>query len=392
REAPSQRQGPPHVRPEVLRPGPAGALRRPVHARWQGQALRGLHRGRPPHAAVRRAVRGGGHGMSSGPAALPTLPAIRATRERLGDLVVTTPVRPWDDPALTREVGALTRVFLKEELFQRTGTFKPRGALSVMLELSADALARGVTAVSAGNHAIAVAYAARVLGTTAKVAMPRTANSFRVEKCRELGAEVELLEDVHRAFARTKQIEAEEGRTFVHPFEGPRTALGTATLRLELVEQLPARAAGVVPSGGGGLCAGVASAVKLARPACRVYGVEPEGADTMRRSFAAGSPQAIDAVRTIADSLGAPHAAPYSYGLCRQYVDELVVVSDDELRRAMRLLFTSAKLAVEPAGAAATAACVGPLRARIEGKRVGVIVCGANIDPGTFAANLAPAG
>jgi len=330
--------------------------------------------------------------MSSGPAALPTLAAIRATRERLGDLVVTTPVRPWDDPALTREVGALTRVFLKEELFQRTGTFKPRGALSVMLELSADALARGVTAVSAGNHAIAVAYAARVLGTTAKVAMPRTANSFRVEKCRELGAEVELLEDVHRAFARTKQIEAEERRTFVHPFEGPRTALGTATLGLELVEQLPDLDAVVVPIGGGGLCAGVASAVKLARPACRVYGVEPEGADTMRRSFAAGSPQAIDAVRTIADSLGAPHAAPYSYGLCRQYVDELVVVSDDELRRAMRLLFTSAKLAVEPAGAAATAACVGPLRARIEGKRVGLIVCGANIDPGTFAANLAPAG
>jgi threonine dehydratase len=327
--------------------------------------------------------------MSSGPAGLPTLAAIRATRERLGDLVVTTPVRRWDDPALSREAGADTQVFLKEELFQRTGTFKPRGALAVMLELPAEALVRGVTAFSAGNHAIAVAYAARVLGTTAKVAMPKTANPFRVETCRGLGAEVELLEDVHRAFARVKQIEAEEGRTFVHPFEGPLTALGTATLGLELIEQLPDLEAVVVPIGGGGLCAGVAAAVKLARPGCRVYGVEPEGADTMRRSFAAGSPQAIDAVRTIADSLGAPYAAPYSFDLCRRYVDELVVVSDDELRRAMRLIFTSAKLAVEPAGAAATAALVGPLRARLQGRRVGLIVCGANIDPATFLANLA---
>ena len=106
----------------------------------------------------------------------------------------------------------------------------------------------------------------------------------------------------------------------------------------------------IVPIGGGGLCAGVASAVKLASPGTLVFGVEPEGADSMHRSFAAGSPQAIDAVRTIADSLGAPYAAPYSFGLCRRYVDELVLVSDDELRRAMHLLFASAKLAVEPAG------------------------------------------
>jgi threonine dehydratase len=317
------------------------------------------------------------------------LAAIRVARARLGDLVLTTPVREWDDPALTREAGTGTRVFLKEELFQRTGTFKPRGALTVMLDLPGDALSRGVTAVSAGNHAIAVAYAAQVLGTTAKVAMPRTANAFRVAKCRELGAEVELLEDVHRAFARVKQIEQEEGRTFVHPFEGPRTALGTATLGLELVEQAPDLEAVVVPIGGGGLCAGVAAAVKLANPGCRVYGVEPEGADTMRRSFAAGSPQAIEAVRTIADSLGAPHAAPYSFALCRRYLDDVVLVSDDALRRAMLLLFGSAKLAVEPAGAAATAALLGPLRERLQGRRVGLIVCGANIDAATFSSHLA---
>jgi threonine dehydratase len=323
---------------------------------------------------------------------LPTLEAIRATRARLRDLVVVTPVRLWQDGALEHVVGPETRVFLKEELFQRAGSFKPRGALAVMLDLSPPVLSRGVTAVSAGNHAMAVAYAARALGTTAKVVMMKTANPFRVEACRELGAEVELQEDVHQAFARAKQIEEQEGRTFVHPFEGPLTALGTGTLGLELMEQVPDLDAVVVPIGGGGLCAGVAAAVKLACPRCQVFGVEPKGADTMHRSFAAGSPQAIDHVRTIADSLGAPHAAPYSFGLCRRYVDDLVLVDDDALRRAMRLLFASAKLAVEPAGAAATAALCGPLRDRLRGRRVGVIVCGANIDAATFSAHLAAAG
>jgi threonine dehydratase len=318
----------------------------------------------------------------------PTLESIRATRERLGDLVVTTPLRRWEDDPLERAVGRSTQVFLKEELFQRTGSFKPRGALSVMLGLSPEARARGVTAVSAGNHAMAVAYAARVLGSTARVVMPKTANPYRVARCRELGAEVELVDDVHKAFDRVRQIEAEEGRTFVHPFEGPATALGTATLGLELMEQAGELDAVIVPVGGGGLCAGVAAAVKLLRPRCLVFGVEPEGADSMRRSLAAGSPQAIDAVRTIADSLGAPHAGPYSFDLVRRNIDDLVVVDDDALRRAMLLLFASAKLAVEPAGAAATAALAGPLRQRLEGKRVGLIVCGANIDEASFGRYL----
>jgi len=319
----------------------------------------------------------------------PTLEKIRATRARLGDLIVETPVRLWRDLALTRVLGAETSVFLKEELFQRAGSFKPRGALAVMLDLAPDALARGVTTVSAGNHAMAVAYAAGVLGTSAKVVMPKTANPFRVRASRDLGAQVELVDDVHQAFDRVKQIESEEGRAFVHPFEGPLTALGTATLGLELLEQAPELDAVIVPIGGGGLCAGVAAAVKLARPSCLVFGVEPEGADSMHRSFAARSPQPIEKVRTIADSLGAPHAAPYSFALCRRYVDDLVLVDDDALRRAMLLLFASAKLAVEPAGAAATAALCGPLRERLRGKRVGVIVCGANIDAATFAKHLA---
>jgi threonine dehydratase len=171
----------------------------------------------------------------------------------------------------------------------------------------------------------------------------------------------------------------------VHPFEGVRTALGTATLGYELAHQVPELDLVLVPIGGGGLCAGVASALKLLQPRCRVIGVEPEGADSMHRSFAAGEPRPIEAVRTIADSLGAPYALPISFELCRRNVDELVLVDDDALRAAMRTLQREAKLAVEPAGAAATAALLGPLRERARGQRVGLVVCGANIDPATYS-------
>ena len=322
----------------------------------------------------------------------PTIDAIRANRARLGDLVITTPVRQLVDDAVARAVGGKTTVWLKEELFQRTGSFKPRGALSVMLDLAPDVLARGVTGVSAGNHAISLGYSAQKLGTTAKVVMPRSANAFRVQVCRELGAEVELVADVHAAFERVREIEDQEGRTFVHPYEGPRTALGTASVGVEFVDQV--REAGtsldavIVAAGGGGLAGGVACAVKQMAPATAVFVVEPEGADSMHRSFRAGSPQSIDAVRTIADSLGAPKCEPYSFELNRRFVDEVVLVDDDQIREAMRLLFRAAKLAVEPAGAAALAALMYPLRSRLEGRRVGVVVCGSNIDHESFATHL----
>lgn len=323
---------------------------------------------------------------------VPTVEAIRTNRRRLGDLVVTTPIRLLVDDALAAAVGETTRVWLKEELFQRTGSFKPRGALSVMLDLDADALSRGVTGVSAGNHAISLGYCARVLGTTATVVMPKNANPFRVQVCRELGATVELVDNVHEAFDRVREIEVAEGRTFVHPYEGPKTALGTASVGMEFIDQVSAAGdtldAVIVAAGGGGLTGGVACAVKQMSPTTAVYVVEPEGADSLSRSFNAGSPQAIDAVRTIADSLGAPRCEPYSFALNRQLVDEVVLVNDDQIRDAMRLTFRAAKLAVEPAGAAALAALMYPLRARLDGQAVGLVVCGANIDPETFAKHI----
>lgn len=309
---------------------------------------------------------------------------IRRARLKLGDRVRRTPVWQWQGREISGLLGQRTEVFLKLELFQLAGTFKPRGALLNMLELTTEELRRGVTAVSAGNHAIAVAFAAKSLGTSAKVVMIETANPARIEACRAYGGEVVMAGDPHTAFDEVRRIERDEGRAFVHPFEGRLTALGTATVGLELAEQVDGLDAVIVPIGGGGLCAGVANAIKSFQPGCRIYGVEPEGADTMHRSFAAGSPQSIERVATIADSLGAPYAAPFSFALCRRFVDELVKVDDIMIRRAMGLLFREMKLAVEPAGAAATAALCGPLRARLEGKRVGVIVCGANIDTETF--------
>lgn len=321
-----------------------------------------------------------------------TLEEIRETRRLIDPYIVETPVWHWKSRELDDAIGAETQVFLKLELFQHTGSFKPRGALSVMLNLTPEALTRGVTAVSAGNHAIAVGYAARILGTTAHVVMPKTSNPARIAACRAYGAEIDLVEDVVQAFDRVHQIEAEEGRTFVHPFEGPLTARGTATVGLELCRQVADLDAVIIPIGGGGLCAGISRAVKLLQPRCLVFGVEPEGADTMHRSFASGKPESIPAVTTIADSLGAPHAAPYSFEMCRQNVDELALVNDDELRRAMALLFRGAKLAVEPAGAASTAALCGALAQRLRGKRVGLIVSGTNIDIHSFAAHVQQAG
>lgn len=318
----------------------------------------------------------------------PTVEMIRAAREKVAPYIVETPIWHWRNRDIHAVLGAATQVTLKLELFQYTGSFKPRGALSVMLDLAPEALQRGVTAVSAGNHAIAVAYAAGILGTSAKVVMPKTANPGRVAACQAYGGEVVLVEDVVVAFEKVHQIEREEGRTFVHPFEGPLTALGTATVGLELIAQAPDLEAVIVPVGGGGLCAGIAAAVKQLKPGCQVFGVEPYGADTMHRSLASGKPEAIQKVTTIADSLGSPHAAPYSFGLCQHYLDDLVLVTDDELRQAMRLLFRGMRLAVEPAGAAALAALCGPLQERLQGKRVGLIVSGTNIDPATYSRYL----
>ena len=192
----------------------------------------------------------------------PSLEQIRQTKKRLGNLIQKTPAHHWRDPWLSRQIGENTDVFVKLELLQVTGTFKPRGALNVMLNLSSSQLKRGVTAVSAGNHAIATAYAAKALGTSAKVVMPKTANLLRIKLSKEMGAELELAESPLEAFDRAKQIEKDEGRSFIHPFEGPLTLEGTGTAGLEFSKQVPKLDAMILPIGGGGLCGGFAAALK----------------------------------------------------------------------------------------------------------------------------------
>ena len=322
----------------------------------------------------------------------PTPESSRDTRARIEPWIERTPVRRWRPDRGVVSLPEGSELFLKLELFQRTGSYKVRGALNNVLQADAATLARGVTAVSAGNHAISVAYAARAAGTSAKVVMLASANPARVARCRNFGAQIEFADDGARGFERMEEIAREEGRLKIHPFEGEATVFGTSTVGLELAEQLPDLDALVVPIGGGGLISGTASIIKQLAPECRVYGVEPVGADSMRRSLDAGEPVAIDRVDTIADSLGAPHAAPYSFGLVQRYVDDVVLVDDDAIRAAMRALFVDAKLVAEPASAAPLAAACGSLSERLAGLSTGLVLSGSNIDLDTFAEHIRAAG
>ena len=315
---------------------------------------------------------------------LPDIQAIREAASRIAPHILRTPTVPYYGSQLLHLLPSGTELMLKLELLQKTGSFKPRGALNVMMNLSDEQKIRGVTAFSAGNHAIATAYAASILGLSAKVAMPKTANAFRVDRCRGYGAEIVFADDIASLIEIVDALEREEGRTLVHPFEGVHTTEGTGAVGLELCEDAGELDVVVVPVGGGGLISGVATAVKQLYPACKVYGVEPDGATGMKDSLSLGRPLDRVELNTIADSLGAPMHKPYSFDVIRQTVDDMVTVSDQALVDTMKLMFGDLKLAVEPAGAAALAAILGPLKSRIENQRVGVVICGTNIDPDTY--------
>ena len=320
--------------------------------------------------------------LSEDLACAPAMEEVCALNRQLCRWLVKTPVLRCGN--LEAALGHRGEIWGKLEFLQQTGTFKPRGALAVVLSLNDAERQAGITAVSAGNHAIAAAFAAQVVGVSAKVVMLRAASPVRVAACKAYGAEVVLCDTVHEAFACVEDIQKSEGRFFVHPFEGKKVATGTATVGLEICEQIKDFDVVICPIGGGGLCAGIASAVKTLNPRCTVIGVEPAGANSMQLSFASSRAERIEHVSTIADSLGAPFAMPYSYSLCKQFVDELAIVSDEELRQAMQILFREMKFAVEPACAAATAALAGPLRNRFREQRVVLVFCGSNIDHTTY--------
>jgi threonine dehydratase len=276
------------------------------------------------------------------------------------------------------------QAFLKAELFQKTGSFKPRGMLTRIASLSPDEKARGIVTWSAGNAAQGAAFAAAAEGIPCTVFMWASANPLKVAATRGYGAEVDLTaESPTEAHELLLAYVEESGRTFVHPFDDPVLQAGHGTLGLEVVEDLPEVATIVVPVGGGGLIAGVASAVD-----CRVVGVEPERAPSLSAGLDAGEPVSIEPA-SIADGLNAPFTGAGTLEVCRELVDEVVLVSEDEIADGMRFLYARAKLACEPAGAAAVAALLSG-RVQIEpGSPVVAVVSGGNADPKVVAGILA---
>ena len=274
--------------------------------------------------------------------------------------------------------------FLKAELFQRTGSFKPRGMLNKLASLTEDEKSRGIVTWSAGNAAQGAAFAAAQSGVECMVFMWVTANPIKVAATRGYGADVDLTAaSPAEAHDRLLEYVEETGRTFVHPFDDPVLQAGHGTLGLEIVADVPDVATIVVPVGGGGLIAGVASAVD-----CRVIGVEPEGAPSLSAALSAGSPVRIEP-RSIADGLNAPFTGEGTLAVCRERVDEVVLVSDEEIAEGMRFLYARAKLACEPAGAAAVAALLAGKIAVEPGSPVVAVVSGGNADPKIAADILA---
>jgi threonine dehydratase len=269
-------------------------------------------------------------------------------------------------------------VWVKPELLQKTGSFKPRGAFNKMLTLTADERARGVVAVSGGNHAQAVAYAARELGVRATIAMPAGTPRNYLDATRGYGAEVVLAPDIRAAFAEVRRLQA-AGMVLVHPFDDPLLAAGQGTIGLEILEDLPGVTHVYVSIGGGGLIAGVSSALKAVKPDVTVVGVETEGADAMARALAAGHPVELPAITSIARTLGAPTVSDFTLGLVRELVSEVVVVDDAATVAALTFILERTKYLTEPAAACGLVAAERH-RARFRpGDQVVLLLCGGNV-------------
>jgi len=315
-----------------------------------------------------------------------SLKSIRGARERIGGRLHLTPV--MTSARLGDRVGI--RLFLKCENFQKTGSFKPRGALNKLSQLDQPSRDRGVVTVSAGNHAQAVAWAARDIGVHAVVVMPTGASPAKVEASRGYGAEVVLFgESGVQAFAHAHELAKDRALTFVHPFDDEHICSGAGTAGLELVEQVNDLDVVVIPIGGGGLIGGMLPAIKESNPRIRVYGVEPAGAPSMRRSLDEGHAVHLDSLRTIADGLAAPMAGELNYEIVKKYVDDVVLIDDDVIAQGVRELLTSTKLLAETAGAAATAAVIARAIPMKPGECVAAVVSGGNIDLAKLATLLA---
>jgi threonine dehydratase len=272
------------------------------------------------------------------------------------------------------------RLWLKCESFQKTGSFKARGALNKVLSLSGEETSRGLVTVSAGNHAAAVAWAARIAGCRAVVVMPTDAPASKIEAVRGYGAEIVAHDERATLFDRLNEVREQRGLTFIHPFDDPVVLAGAATAGLEIAEDLPDVDLVIVPVGGGGLLGGVASALKQTRPQMRVVAVELEEGPGLSPALAAGKPVPVRRPATIADGMTPPFVGALPLAIAREAVDEIATVTEAEILEAMRLLMTRTKLYVEGSGAAATAALLSGKVSVTPGHRVVALVSGGNVD------------
>ncbi|HET6642647.1 MAG TPA: threonine/serine dehydratase [Gaiellaceae bacterium] len=306
-----------------------------------------------------------------------SLDDVRAARETIGTDLHRTP--------LFSSATLGPRVFLKAELFQRTGSFKPRGVLNKLRSLNEDERASGVIGVSAGNHAQALAYCARLEGLDALLVMWKTASPAKIEATRGYGAEVDLVASgPETVFERLEELREQTGRTFVHPFDDPLVIAGQGTVGLEIGEDVPDVDVVVVPVGGGGLISGIATAL----PNARIVGVEPQGSNALSAALEAGHSVPVEP-RSIADGLNAPFAGDLPVHIAAARGIAIVLVEEAEIEAGMRFVYERAKLACEPAGAAAVAALLGGKVALGEGETVVAVVSGGNVSGETAAAILA---
>jgi threonine dehydratase len=317
--------------------------------------------------------------------ALLSLDDVHRARERIDGRLHRTPLLA--SATLSKRVGADVR--FKAELFQRTGSFKPRGVLNKLATLSADEKRRGLISISAGNHAQALAYASGVEGLDALVVMWRDASPMKIAAARGYGATVDTeAPDKVAAFERLDQLIAETGRTLVHPYDDPIVMAGQGTVGLEMLEDAPEAEVVLVQVGGGGLVSGIATAVKGINPDARVIAVEPERSPALHEGLKAGHVVHVQA-ESEADGLNGPYAGENCIAVCSRLGVESVLVSEDHLKAGFAFMYGRMKLACELAGAATAAAL---LSGRVElerGQTVAAVVSGGNVGLKTAAAILA---
>jgi threonine dehydratase len=314
-------------------------------------------------------------------AAMITLDDVRAAARRLDGRVHRTPV------VTSRSLDEATglSVFLKCENLQRAGAFKIRGALSKLGLLSPDELRRGVLAFSSGNHAQGVALAARLTGTTATILMPTDAPALKLAATRAYGADVAFYDrQTEDREARARELAERTGRVLVPPYDDPAIMAGQGTAALELMEQAPDLDALLAPVGGGGLMAGCSTVARALRPDMRIFGVEADTANDTWLSFRKGERVAIAPPPTIADGIRNLTPGVLTFPVLQRNLTDVLLVSDGEIARAVRFLLLRAKLLVEPTGAVPVAALLAGKAAVPAGSRVGVVLSGGNVDPGTL--------